>query len=99
MKILLVCNAGMSSSILVKKMKEAAKGRDLEVTVEAKSNNEINAEVGKWEVCLIGPQIAYAIDSIKNTLSIPVEPVEIRTYAMADGSKALDQAIKLYEGR
>lgn len=99
MKILLACNAGMSSSILVKKIKDAAAARDLEVVVEAKSNNELNAEVGKWDVCLIGPQIAYAVDTIKATLSIPVEAVEARTYAMADGSKALDQAIKLREGK
>jgi cellobiose PTS system EIIB component len=99
MKILLACNAGMSSSILVKKIKEAAAARGLEVIVEAKSNNELNAEIGKWDVCLIGPQIAYAVDAIKNTLSIPVEPVETRAYAMADGEKALDQAIKLYGSR
>lgn len=97
MKILLVCNAGMSSSILIKKIKEAGERRNLNLTVEARSNNGLNSEVGKWDVCLVGPQIMYAVDSIKATLGIPVQSVEPRVYAMADGDKALDQALKMTE--
>ncbi|MGG3854836.1 PTS sugar transporter subunit IIB [Caldifermentibacillus hisashii] len=96
-KILLVCNAGMSSSILINKIKQAAEGRNIEVKVEASSNNGINDEIGKWDVCLVGPQIKYAVDSIQVTLKIPVEAVEPRTYAMADGEAALEQALRLYE--
>ncbi len=95
MKILLVCNAGMSSSILVKKIKEAGAKRGLDLTVEAKSSNGVMAEVGKWDVCLVGPQIIYAVETIKATLGIPVQAVEPRVYAMADGDKALDQALKM----
>ena len=95
MKILLVCNAGMSSSILVNKIKEAGEKKGLDIIVEAKSNNAISSEIGKWDVCLVGPQIIYAVDSIKSTLQIPVEAVEPRTYAMADGDKALEQAFKI----
>ncbi len=95
MRILLVCNAGMSSSILVKKIKDAGAKRGLDLTVEARSNNGIAAEAGKWDVCLVGPQIIYAVDTIQATLGIPVQAVEPRTYAMADGDKALDQALKM----
>lgn len=38
--ILLVCNAGMSTSMLVNKMKEEAKKQNLEVEIEAKSLTE-----------------------------------------------------------
>lgn len=95
MKILLVCNAGMSSSILVSKIKKAAESRNMEIKIEAKSNNGIATEKGNWDACLVGPQIIYAVESIKATLGIPVEAVEPRTYAMADGDKALDQALNL----
>lgn len=97
MNILLVCNAGMSSSILVDKMKKAATAQNLDVVVEARSNNAINEEVGKWDICLVGPQIIYAVDSIKATLGIPVAAVEPRTYAMANGEEALKQAFKMHE--
>ena len=35
MKILLCCNAGMSSSILVKKIREAAERRGMDLTITA----------------------------------------------------------------
>lgn len=95
MRILLVCNAGMSSSILVGKIKKAAEARGMEIKIEAKSNNGISSEKGNWDVCLVGPQIIYAVDSIKAAIGIPVQAVEPRTYAMADGDKALDQALNL----
>ncbi len=98
MKILLCCNAGMSSSILVKKIKDAAQKRGMEITIAAVPNSEIRDEVGKWDVCLVGPQLIYAVSTIKAQLNIPVASVEPRVYAMADGDKALDFAISLVEG-
>ena len=98
MKILLCCNAGMSSSILVKKIREAAEKRGMDLTITAVANAAIRDEVGKWDVCLVGPQLVYAVNSIKAQLNIPVACVEPRVYAMADGDKALDFAVSLLEG-
>ncbi len=98
MKILLCCNAGMSSSILVKKIREAAEKRGMDLTITAVANAAIRDEVGKWDVCLVGPQLVYAVNSIKAQLNIPVASVEPRVYAMADGDKALDFAVSLLEG-
>ena len=57
MKILLCCNAGMSSSILVKKIREAAERRGMDLTITAVPSASIRDEVGKWDVCLVGPQL------------------------------------------
>lgn len=97
MNILLVCNAGMSSSILVDKMIKAAKIQGISANIEAKSNNGLQDEIGKWDVCLLGPQIMYALESIKTLLSIPTETIDFRVYAMADGQKALEQALELIQ--
>ena len=98
MKILLCCNAGMSSSILVKKIREAAEKRGMEMTITAVASAGAKDEVGKWDVCLVGPQLSFAVANLKSTLGIPVASIEPRTYAMADGDKALDFAISLLEG-
>lgn len=98
MKILLCCNAGMSSSILVKKIREAAEKRGMDITITAVANAAIKDEVGKWDVCLVGPQLVYAVSNIKAQLNIPVASVEPRVYAMADGDKALDFALGLLKG-
>ena len=59
MKILVVCNAGMSSSILVKKIAEHAKSIGEEASVQAVSSSSVADEKGKWDVCLVAPQIKY----------------------------------------
>lgn len=96
MRILLCCNAGMSSSILVSKIKAAAEKRGEDITVQAVANSAIKDEVGKWDCCLVGPQLIFAVDNIKSQLNIPVASIEPRTYAMADGDAALDFAKKLW---
>ena len=95
MKVLICCNAGMSSSIIVQKMKDAAAKRNMELTCEAVPNASISDEIGKWDVCLVGPQLIYAVSNIKSILNIPVASIEPRIYALADGEKALDFAMEL----
>lgn len=97
MKILLVCNAGMSSSILIDKIKQAAEERNVDITISASSTKGLDDEVGSWDICLIGPQISYAAERIRTKLQIPVLPIEPRIYALADGNQALDMAIRLFE--
>lgn len=97
MKILLVCNAGMSSSILVDKMKKAAAERELDIEIKASPMLGLEQEKGLWDVCMVGPQISYAVERIKGELGIPVLAVEPRTYALADGNAAIDAATKLWE--
>ncbi|MGN1277347.1 MAG: PTS sugar transporter subunit IIB [Floccifex sp.] len=95
MKILLCCNAGMSSSILVKKIQDAAAKNGEDIEVKAVANSAVKNEVGKWDVCLVGPQLMFAVNSIKTQLNIPVGAIEPRTYAMADGDAAIKFAKKL----
>lgn len=95
MRILVVCNGGMSSSILAKKINKAATSRGIDAVAEAKSNSGLNEEIGKWDVCLVAPQIMYAVESVQKTLGIPVASIDGKVYAVADGDKALDRALEL----
>ena len=95
MKILVVCNAGMSSSILVKNIKNVACQNNQEVVVTAMGVSNIVNEKGKWDVCLVAPQISYAVEEVKEKLGIPTVAIDMRVYAMADGKGALDQANSL----
>ena len=51
--------------------------------------------MGKWDVCLVGPQLIYAVDSIHKQLNIPVASIEPRLYAMADGAAVIEMAKKM----
>lgn len=98
MKILVVCNAGMSSSILVKKMKEYAQTKQEQFEIQAVSSAAVSDEIGNWDVCLVAPQIMYAVDEIQTKLQIPTAAVDMRIYAVSDGAGAYEQAEKLLRG-
>lgn len=95
-KILLVCNAGMSTSVLVQKMMKVVEKKELDCKIWALSSSEaktINEEV---DVVLIGPQLKFAINEVKKIFpDKPVAAIDMRTYGMMDGEGALKQALSL----
>lgn len=58
-KIMLCCSAGMSTSLLVKKMLEEAEKRSLSVDIKAFGVAEFEQQVGNYQVVLLGPQVKY----------------------------------------
>lgn len=96
-KILLVCNAGMSTSILVQKMKKVAEQKGIEVTIEAIPSTDLSQFWQSSDVILIGPQIGFMKDSIKETVenNIPVEVINMVDYGRMNADKVLALAIDL----
>lgn len=93
--ILLVCNAGMSTSMLVKKMQAEAKQQGLEVEINAKSLTEAKKNLGEIDVIMIGPQIRYELNNVKAMApDIPVIAINMQDYGMMNGKKVLEQALK-----
>ena len=58
--ILLACNAGMSTSLLVQKMQAEAKAQGLDVNISAGPLNNALEKIDTADVLLLGPQISYA---------------------------------------
>ena len=93
-KILLVCNAGMSTSMLVAKMKKAAQADGVEVSIEAKSLADAKKEIQEANIVLLGPQIRY--EHVKKLAgSVPVEAIDMRDYGMMNGEKVLKHAMEV----
>ncbi|MCC3145755.1 PTS sugar transporter subunit IIB [Halanaerobium sp. Z-7514] len=98
MNILLVCNAGMSTSMLVEKMKEAAEKREMEISIQAEAVGKFKDVVEDYDVVLLGPQIKYKEKTFKKLAEekgTALDVVDSVAYGMVDGEKALEQAIKL----
>ncbi len=91
-KIVLVCNAGMSTGILAKKMEAAANG---EYEIKAYGDKDFQNNLENAEVILVGPQIRYMIEDIKKDYDIPVAGINPMKYGMMDGKGVLEDAIKL----
>ena len=95
-QILLVCNAGMSTSMLVKRCNKVRQNIGIEVSIEAKSITEAKKNIHEADVILIGPQIRYELPAVKEIAGdIPVDAIDMRDYGMMNGPKVLDQALAL----
>lgn len=95
MKVLLVCAAGMSTSLLTNNMKKNAQPGD---EVDAVPIGELERVVDKYDVVLLGPQIRFKEKDVKKLVDpkgIPCAVIDMRAYGMMDGKAAMDQARKL----
>jgi cellobiose PTS system EIIB component len=96
-KILLVCAAGMSTSLLVNKMKDAAGNRGLEIDISAMPISEAGSIIGEVDVVLLGPQVRFQkaqVDSLVNG-RVPVEVIDMLAYGTMNGEAVLNRALEL----
>lgn len=99
-KILLSCAGGFSTSLLVNKMKEAAKseGKEYEIKAVAAAQVEDIIEKDAPDCILIGPQIKYMEDQLKsaaNKHNIPLEAIGMQDYGTMNGKNVIAQAERL----
>ena len=98
--IMLVCSAGMSTSLLVTKMQKAAAARnyDSEIFAIAASDVDNNLATKDIDVLLLGPQVRFMKNDFAKKLEpkgIPLDVINMADYGMMNGEKVLDQAISL----
>ena len=67
---LLVCAAGMSTSLLVNRMKEAAETKQIEFQIEAHPVGQIEKYGEAADVILLGPQVRYELKNVKKCFLI-----------------------------
>ena len=96
-KILLACNAGLSTSMLVQKMKDSAEERKIDVEILAVSVNSINDYLD-YDVLLLGPQVRFLKDNIAEKVNMPVIVIDTMDYGMLNGTKVLDSALAEMKG-
>ena len=96
--IRLFCAAGMSTSLLVNKMKESATKRGIEADIAAFPEGQMDKHLDSMDVALLGPQVAYTLSKAKKLCEpkgIPLEVIPMVDYGMMNGAKVLDLALNL----
>ncbi|MEC5317555.1 PTS sugar transporter subunit IIB [Brenneria populi subsp. brevivirga] len=97
-KIFLCCAAGMSTSIVVNKMKQAATATGVEAEIIAVSMDEFESTLPDYDCCLLGPQIKYKYDEFKKIAQSAGKPLAIISnidYGMMRGDKILADALAM----
>ncbi|MGR5296637.1 PTS sugar transporter subunit IIB [Vibrio mediterranei] len=97
-KILLMCTAGMSTSMMVQKMQESASEKNFEVEIEAFGSEHFNELVPKYDIVLLGPQLKYMLNEFKSrgvAQGKLIEVINPMDYAVMNGEKVLAHALEL----
>lgn len=97
-RILLACSAGMSTSLLVSKMKEVAKQKGIEAEIWAVAQDKVMTEVKNADVLLIGPQMRFMkrkFEPIAKEQGIPLDVIDPIAYGRIDGEAVLNFALQL----
>lgn len=98
MNILLCCSAGMSTSLLVTKMQQAAKEKNLDATIWAVSVDEVDKAIDKADVILLGPQIKFLKGEVEPLAqNKPLAVIPMRDYGMLNGENVLNFALQLLQ--
>ena len=98
MKITLLCALGMSTSLLVEKMKKAATEKEIQVKIEAHSVDYLEDHLKTADVILLGPQIRYKKNELfrkAEAANVPIGIIDMRAYGTINGVKVLEQAMEL----
>ncbi|HCT3345896.1 TPA: PTS sugar transporter subunit IIB [Citrobacter koseri] len=100
-KILLVCAAGMSTSMLVKRMIEHATTVNIEVDINAFAIAEAKGKIknNEADVILLGPQVRFQKSEIEAVAQgkTPVAVIDMKDYGAMNGKSVLEFAMKLLE--
>ena len=98
--IMLVCSAGMSTSLLVSKMQKAAAAEGVEAEIFAVSASEAdtNLEQKQIDVLLLGPQVKYMEKQFQEKTAetdTKVAVINMQDYGLMKGEKVLQTALNL----
>ncbi|MFV0556030.1 MAG: PTS sugar transporter subunit IIB [Lactovum sp.] len=97
-KITLVCAAGMSTSMLVSRMKEVAKSKEGEFEIKALSEGTFRQKNEIPDILLLGPQISYEFENLKGDFEprgVKVALIDMIDYGTMNGEKVLSDALDL----
>ena len=101
-KIMLVCSAGMSTSLLVTKMEQAAEKVGDEVEIFALPMSDGINRLSTVDCVLLVPQVRFNLGKIKEEAAkvnpgLPVDVIDMKDYGMMNGEKVYNYAKKLMD--
>lgn len=100
--IMLVCSAGMSTSLLVTKMAKVAELQGIDADIFAVSASDADANLASKDVnvLLLGPQVRFMKAQFEQKLvplDIPFDVIDMKDYGMMNGENVLKTALALID--
>ena len=102
LRVMLVCSAGMSTSLLVARMKDAAAKNGIDIEIIAVAEVEVKENIDKADVVLLAPQVRFMFNKLKQDLEprgIPLAVIDGMNYGLMKGEAVLNLALELTQHR
>lgn len=101
-QVIFACAGGMSTSLLVNKIKKETVERGIELDFIAISEQvlyqQLNADHDNIVAVLLGPQMRFALEECKkqtDNYGIPIDIIDPVAYGTMNATKVLDQILKM----
>lgn len=102
MKIIIACTGGLSTSILVDRMKKEANSRNIGCEIEAINRCKIDEIISEnnTDLLLLSPQLMSEYEKVKKAApnNMKVEVLDMVKFGACDGHATLNFAIDIIEG-
>lgn len=96
MKVLLVCAGGMSTGILVKKLKKYADEKNIPLEdIAAYGMGDYEDVYQNYDVILLGPQMSYRKHSVEEVTHKPLDVIPPYDYALGNEENIFKQIYAL----
>lgn len=98
MVIKLFCAAGMSTSLLVNKMRQSATDEKIDAEIIAYPIADLASQLEGVDCVLLGPQVSYMKGKASQTCAaagVPVDVIPMADYGTCNGKNVLHFAMKL----
>ncbi|WP_034945729.1 PTS transporter subunit EIIC [Erwinia oleae] len=92
---ILMCNEGMSTSIVASKMRKYAESQGCHLQVYAINLGKLSLEYPKADLILLGPQLTYMAENISSEINhhCPVLPIDPQHFSKLDGKAVIEAAL------
>ena len=97
LNIVLLCQYGASTGMLVDKIMEAAKNKSIEAIVNAYPVGEVGKVIDGADIILLGPQVRFKLNSLQKDYGhkgVPIITIEPTDYGRLNGENILNAVLK-----
>ena len=95
-RIVLFCAGGLSTSLLVNKMRMAASALGKDYSIDAYGLAQVSQHGPEADCILLGPQVRYALKQLQEKFpGKPIDGIDMRVYGTMNGKAAIEIARKL----
>lgn len=98
--ITLLCNLGMSTGMLIDRIKEAAEAKGISADVDAAPFDKANDRLDHTDILLLGPQVRYHMPRFQKEYGgkiAVIDTIDFTDYALVNGEKIFANAFAKYQ--